>query len=186
MNANVLLLGTLLATTTGGPRPPTPVREPDMAVDKKKEASPDDVASGGGVTTDPDLVTKGFVILETTASYADARAAAAAAAETLAIRMDLRQLAPDRTIGLTFPEAACVDEFGSFPCYVPRGRWDDGVYLSVEHTGSYPGFDENRYIVVLASGAPHDRALRAALRRAQSAYPTAFIKTIPVYLGCLH
>jgi hypothetical protein len=143
-------------------------------------------SGAGGDGADPDLVSKAFVILKTTESYADARAVAAAAAETLAIRMDLRQLAPDRAIGLTFPEADCVAEFGEYPCYVPRGRWDDGVYLSVEHTGSYSGFDENRYIVVLASGAPHDRAVRAALRRAKSDYPAAFVRTIPVYLGCIH
>ena len=143
-------------------------------------------AVAGGDAAEPDVVPKAFVILKATPSYADARAAAAAAAETLAIRMDLRQLSPDRTLGLTFPEADCVDEFGEYPCYVPRGRWDDGVYLSVEHTSSYQGFDEGQYIVVLASGAPHDRSVRAALRRAKSAYPDAVIKTAPVYLGCIH
>jgi hypothetical protein len=149
-------------------------------------APSDPLASTGPRAPDPDVVPKAFVILKATPSYDDARAAAAAAAETLAIRMDLRGLIPDGTIGLTLPEADCADEFGEFPCYVPRGRWDDGVYLSVEHSSSFAGFDENQYLVVLASGAPHDHGVRAALRRAKSAYPTAYVKTVPVYLGCLH
>src|SRR5206468_10481681 len=70
---------------------------------------------------DPDVAPKSFVILKATPSYADARAVASAAADELAIRMDLRQLAPDRTMGLTFPEEDCRSEFGEYPCYVPRG-----------------------------------------------------------------
>ena len=135
---------------------------------------------------DPDVVRKSFVIIKATHDYAEARALAAAAAEKLAIRLDLRDLAPDREVGLTFPEDACKNEFGEYPWYVPRGRWDDGVYLSIEHSSSYEGFDEGLYMVVLASGAPRDRAIGAAVRRAKSAYPEVVVKTAPVYLGCIH
>jgi hypothetical protein len=133
-----------------------------------------------------DVVPKSFVILKATASYSDARAVAATAAEDLALRLDLRDLAPHATLGLTFSEDTCQSEFGEFPCYVPRGRFDDGVYISIEHSGSYEGMDDGQYLVVLASGAPHDRAVRSALRRAKSAFPAAVIKTTPVYLGCIH
>jgi hypothetical protein len=135
---------------------------------------------------DPDTVRKSFVILKATPSYAEARAVAASAAERLAIRLDLRELVPDREVGLTFSEEACKNEFGEFPCYVPRGRWDDGVYISVEHSSSYEGLEEGRYIVVLASGAPRDRSIGAALRRARELYPDVTVKTAPVYLGCIH
>lgn len=135
---------------------------------------------------DPDVVRKSFVIIKATSRYAEARALALAAAERLAIRLDLRDLAPDAEAGLTFPEEACRNEFGEFPCYVPRGRWDDGVYLSVEHSSSYEGFDEGQYIVVMASGAPRDRAIAAAVRRAKGLYPDVVVKTAPVYLGCIH
>jgi hypothetical protein len=143
-------------------------------------------APAPGGHDDPELVPKSFVILKATRSYGEARALAAEAASSLAIRMDLRQLTPDGTLGLTFPEDACESEFGEFPCYVPRGRWDDGVYISVEHSSSYHGLDEGLYLVVLASGAPHDRAVRAALRRAKPAYPDAHIRTVPVFIGCIH
>ena len=137
-------------------------------------------------TEPPDLVAKAFVILKSTPSYAEARAAATTAAEQLALRMNLRDLAPHPMTGLTFSEEACNAEFGEFPCYVPRGRWDDGVYISIEHSSSYEGFEEGRYIVVLASGAPHDRSVRAAFRRAKPSFPDAVVRTTPVYLGCLH
>ena len=135
---------------------------------------------------DPDVVRKSFVIIKATPSYAEARAAAVAAAERLAIRLDLRELVPDVSMGLTFSQDACASEFGEFPCYVPRGRWDDGVYLSVEHSSAYEGFEEGLYVVVLASGSPRDRTIGAAVRRAKGQYPDVSVKTAPVYLGCIH
>jgi hypothetical protein len=135
---------------------------------------------------DPDVVRKSFVIIKATPNYDEARALAAAAAERLAIRLDLRDLAPDAAAGLTFSRESCENEFGEYPCYVPRGRWDDGVYLSVEHSSSYEGFEEGLYIVVLASGSPRDRAIGAAVRRAKGQYPDVSVKTAPVYLGCIH
>jgi hypothetical protein len=135
---------------------------------------------------DPDTVRKSFVIIRATASYAEARAVAAAAAERLAIRLDLRDLVPDASVGLTFSRDACDSEFGEFPCYVPRGRWDDGVYLSVEHSSSYEGFEDGLYLVMLASGAPRDRAIGAAVRRAKGQYPDVAVRTAPVYIGCIH
>lgn len=133
-----------------------------------------------------EVVPKSFVIVKSTASYADARGVAFAAAEQLALRLDLRDLTPEATLGLTFSEDACQNEFGSFPCYVPRGRFDDGVYISIEHSSSYEGMGDGEYLVVLASGTPYDRLVRAALRRAKSAFPATVIRTIPVFLGCIH
>ena len=135
---------------------------------------------------DPDVVRKSFVIIRSTPSYAEARLLAAEAAERLAIRLDLRDLAPDGEVGLTFPKESCDAEFGEYPCYVARGRWDDGVYISIEHSSSYEGFDEGQYVVMLASGSPRDRAIGAAVRRAKGSYPDVIVKTAPVYLGCIH
>ena len=135
---------------------------------------------------DPDVVRKSFVIIKSTSNYDEARALAVAAAERLAIRLDLRDLAPDAAFGLTFSRESCENEFGEYPCYVPRGRWDDGVYISVEHSSSYEGFEEGLYVVILASGSPRDRVIGAAVRRAKSQYPDVSVKTAPVYLGCIH
>ena len=135
---------------------------------------------------DPDVVRKSFVILKATASYADAgrwrrrRPSGWRSGSTCATWRR------DRTMGLTFPEDDCRNEFGEFPCYVARGRWDDGVYLSVEHSSSYEGFEEGQYLVVLASGSPRDRGVGAALRRAKGSFPETIVKTAPVYVGCIH
>ena len=143
-------------------------------------------ANDNAIGEDDAMVTKAFVIVKATTSYDEARALAKAAATRLDVPIDLRALAPDDTIGLTFPKDQCRDEFGEFPCYVPRGRWDDGVYLSIEHSSAYLGWREGRYIVVLASGSPHDHDLLAALHRAKTVYPDATLKTTPIYLGCIH
>ena len=135
---------------------------------------------------DPDVVRKSFVILKATPSYADARSVAAAAAERLAIRLDLRDLEPNAAVGLTFSKESCDDEFGEYPCYVPRGRFDDGVYISIEHSSSYEGFEEGQYVVMLASGSPRSLTIYAAVRRAKSQFPDVFVKIAPVYLGCIH
>jgi hypothetical protein len=89
-------------------------------------------------------------------------------------------------MGLTFSQDACASEFGEFPCYVPRGRWDDGVYLSVEHSSAYEGFEEGLYVVVLASGSPRDRTIGAARAPREGSVPGRVVKTAPVYLGCIH
>ena len=135
---------------------------------------------------EPEVVRKSFVIIKSTPSYAEARALAATAAERLAIRLDLRELAPDGDVGLTFSKESCDSEFGEYPCYVARGRWDDGVYISIEHSSSYEGFEEGQYVVMLASGSPRDRSIAAAVRRAKGQYPEVLVKTAPVYLGCIH
>ena len=64
---------------------------------------------------DPDVVRKSFVIMKATPSYAEARALAAAAAERLAIRLDLRELAPDSAVGLTFPKEPATTSSASTP-----------------------------------------------------------------------
>jgi hypothetical protein len=72
------------------------------------------------------------------------------------------------------------------PCYWPRGRFDDGVYVSIEYSTGYKGFKDGLYIVILANGGAEDDNVKAALRHARNIYPDAHVKTTPVYLGCVH
>ena len=39
---------------------------------------------------------------------------------------------------------------------------------------------------MLASGSPRNRTIDAAERRAKGQFPDVFVKTAPVYLGCIH
>jgi hypothetical protein len=136
-----------------------------------------------------DVIPKSFVILKATADYRDAHKVAITAAQRLSVKLNLRDLSPYERGGhpeLTWSKESCLEEFGSFPCYVPRGRWNDGEYLSIETSDGYSGFRPGLYLVVLASGPPADPMLAAALRRARVVYPTVTFKTAPIYIGCIH
>lgn len=131
-------------------------------------------------------VEKSFVILKSTGRYEEALSFLKSAEARLNVKVDLRGLAPNATRGLTLPKSRCEEEWGEFPCYFPRGRWDDGVYLSIEHSSGYKGFTPGLHIVVLASGSRASDQLRAARDLARGVYPDAYLKTTPVYLGCMH
>ncbi|HEY4187919.1 MAG TPA: hypothetical protein VGP07_22780 [Polyangia bacterium] len=131
-------------------------------------------------------MTKSFVILKSTSSYRDARSFADVAARDLNVKLDLRGLARSSKLGLTFSRSQCIGDFGEFPCYAPRGRFDDGVYVSVEYSTGYKGFKKGLYIVVLANGSTGADEVRNALQKAKAKYADAYVKDTAVYLGCVH
>jgi hypothetical protein len=136
---------------------------------------------------DPDpWVAKSFVILGSTTSYADAKKLASAGARLLETKLDLRGLSPDKRTGLTFSRKVCEAEGELFPCYWPRGRWDDGVYISVEFSSGYKGFKPGLYIVIMANAGKDDDDIKGALKHARLHYSDAYAKTTAVYLGCVH
>ena len=121
---------------------------------------------------DPDVVRKSFVILKATPSYADARALAAAAAERLAIRLDLRDLVPDAHDGPDLLRRTPAPTSSASSRATSRAAAGTTASTSASSTPARTsGFDEGQYIVVLASGSPRDRAIGAALRRARGQYP---------------
>ncbi len=75
----------------------------------------------------PPIVEKAFVIVTSTFRYQEAAELAALTAQELDWNVDPRGLSEDRAIGLTFSRAECEESSWDFPCYVPRGRFDDGV-----------------------------------------------------------
>ena len=85
--------------------------------------------------------------------------------------------------GLTHSEETCV-EFGEYPCYIPRGRWDAGIYLSVEYSSAIQGFTPGLYVVIAATGTKEE--MQPVLTTVQKAAPDAYLKTSSVYMGCLH
>jgi hypothetical protein len=70
---------------------------------------------------------KAFVIVAETPDYREAVRLGAQAAQEFDWKVDLRGLSEDRAIGLTWTRAECQENSWDFPCYVPRGRFDDGV-----------------------------------------------------------
>lgn len=127
-----------------------------------------------------------FVIVKSTGSYDEARRIAVDAAKRLRVPMKLRDLAPVSKGGLSFPEAVCEKNGWDAPCYVARGRFDDGVYVSIEHTSGYPEFRPNLYIVVVASGRKGTALIKKTARDAKKVFPDAYMRVAQVYMGCIH
>jgi hypothetical protein len=125
------------------------------------------------------MVTKEFLIAKSTKSYDEAKKVAQKLSEELNISLNLRDLKPHETHYLTFSKKEC-ERYG-YPCYVPRGRYDDGEYLSIEHTDYYDGFTKGYYIVMVASGTKLGKSLKKVRTKVKDAY----IKKNKVYMGCM-
>ena len=91
-------------------------------------------------------VDKEFVIVKFTPSFKEATQSAAKAAAELGVGLKLRGLSPDLRTGLTFSKEECARIDFPYPCYVPRGRRDDGTYVSVEWSSEYELFARGKCI----------------------------------------
>ena len=134
-------------------------------------------------------VERSFLIAASEKDFAAAVAKGAQLAEATGILFDLRGVGYDRSQrdhngGLTLARAACEDNGWDYPCYVPRGRWDSGAYITVEYSSAFEGFTPGLYVVIAASG---DAATaKASLPAVRAAVPDAYVKTSKVYMGCMH
>ncbi len=133
---------------------------------------------------EPDpTVDKAFLLVAASPSWDEARSTASQAAQGLALELKM-EVEPLPDGGLTFSKKACEGNGWEHPCYVPRGRSDDGEYVSVEYSTQYEGFTPGLYIVVVASGELGK--VEQQLAAAKEMYPDAYIKKAPVYMGCMH
>jgi len=127
---------------------------------------------------------KRLVILQSTHDYPEARKTAEASAKALNIPLKLRDLSPNTKTGLTHTQEECEQGGFGWPCYVARGRSDDGAYVSVEHSNAYKGFSRGYFIVVAASAASQSEVISTTLAAAKEQWPSAYSKQTEVYLGC--
>jgi hypothetical protein len=130
-------------------------------------------------------ITKEFVIVQSVKNYPQALATAKAAAAKLKLQLDLRNLKPGKSTGLTLPKKEC-EEYYSYPCYIARGRYDDGNYVSIEYSTQYEGFKKGFYIVVISSWSQGEAELNITLKKAKAVYADAYKKKSRVYVGCIH
>jgi hypothetical protein len=131
-------------------------------------------------------VEKEFVILLSSKNYESALKTAREAAVKLKVKLDLRGLKKHKETGLTWGQKTCEDDWFSYPCYVARGRYDDGQYISIEYSSAYSGFREGYYIVVAAGGSPGDVLVKQTLAKTRKMYRDAYRKRSKVYIGCMH
>ncbi|MFH1468850.1 MAG: hypothetical protein ABIO70_30965 [Pseudomonadota bacterium] len=129
------------------------------------------------------LVEKAFLLVAAAKDWDTARSTASQAAQALALELKV-EVAPLPGGGLTFPAATCTASGFEHPCYVARGRYDDGAFVSVEWSSDYQGFTPGLYIVVAASGP--EAEVKPHLAAARELYPDAYIKKAKVWMGCIH
>lgn len=129
------------------------------------------------------FVKKSFVIVQSTKSYTEAKLTAEKAAKQLHQKLDLRELKPNKKSGLTFTDSVCENE-GGYPCYIARGRFDDGDYVSIEWANAINGFAKGYYVVIVAAGSKNET--RLVLKKAKQFFKDAYIKLADVYIGCMH
>ena len=129
------------------------------------------------------FVEKSFVIIQSTKNYNTAKQTAEKAAVQLNLKLDLRGLKPSKKTGLTFSKTICENEDG-YPCYIARGRYDDGAYVSIEWSDEFDKFAKGYYIVLIYSGNKQEAA--KILQKAKPVFKDAYYKQAKVYVGCMH
>ncbi len=129
-------------------------------------------------------IKKIFVIVQSTKNYAAAKLTAEKAAGQLHQKLDLRELKPHKKTGLTYADSVCENE-GGYPCYISRGRYDDGDYVSIEWSNAFEGFAKGFYIIVICSGSD-TKSTTAVLKNAKKYFKGTYAKKAEIYIGCMH
>jgi hypothetical protein len=131
-------------------------------------------------------VKKDFLILMSTKSYAAALAKAKQVSASQRIPLQLRGLSANKISGLSYSKQECDKEELDYPSYYARGRWDDGLYVSIEYSDAYTEFVKGYYIVVAASGSKEENEIKSAYNKIKQANKDAYFKSSKVYMGCMH
>ena len=122
-----------------------------------------------------------FLIAKSTKDYNEAKREAINLSKKLNITLNLRDLQFNKKSFLSFDRKICEDNLYDYPCYMPRGRYDDGEYISIEHTNSYKDFKDGYYMIVVASGIDLDNILKKVKKSVKDVY----IKSTNIYMGSI-
>lgn len=129
-------------------------------------------------------VKKSFLIILSSKNYTEAKKLAVEAASKLNLKLDLRALKPNKESGLSFNAKECEGNGWDYPCYVSRGRYDDGEFVTIDYSDAFDGFAKGYYIVSTASG--NAKLVKTALAKVKKLYKTAYTKQTEIYIGCMH
>lgn len=132
------------------------------------------------------LVPKWFVVVGMEKRYDRALEEARLTAKRLRMKVDLRGLHPNRETGLSITKADADSNGWEYPTDYPRGRWDDGNYVSIEWSSDFDNQPKGRYMIVVASGYTGEEWLKASLAGTRKVYPRATLVTSKVFMGCMH
>ena len=129
---------------------------------------------------------RSLVIVGTTQDYEEAQQIAWDASSYLDLLLDFRELEYDSALGLSWSREICEGSGWDYPCFVARGRFDNGVYISIEYSSAYEGFTPGYYLVVMASGDSGSPIVNEALAKAKEFVSDAYLRKTKVYMGCMH
>lgn len=132
------------------------------------------------------FVKKGFLIVASCVTLKEAKAIAETAALKTGIPFHDEKLEQTERGNVSFPASDCEADGFEYPCYVARGRYDDGEYISIEYSDAYEGFKTGYFIVIAASYAEKHKDLKTTQHKVRKFYPSAYIKNSKVYIGCMH
>ena len=107
-------------------------------------------------------------------------ATALKAAKTLKLKLNLRNLKPHKTAGLTDAKKECEDNGWDYPCYVSRGRYDNGEYVSIEWSNAFENFTKGYYTVIVYGG--NKKEANVALKKVKKLFTDAYAKEDEVSL----
>lgn len=126
-----------------------------------------------------------FMIILSSKDFEKSMEYAVEAAEKLQLELRIDDL--EEVDGhLSYSPTICDESGFDHPCYVARGRYDDGDYVSVEQSDAYDGFTRGYFIVVVSSGPKSDPDRRDLLVDVKAHYESAYVKSTQVYMGCMH
>lgn len=126
---------------------------------------------------------KEFLIIYSTKNYNEALRVCKESDKKLKYGINLRELQYNKKTGLSFSKETLEKNGVEFPWYFPRGRYDDGKYLSIEYSNGYSEFAKGYYIVIAESG--EKGSMKITLEETKKYYKTAYLKRAKIYMGCL-
>jgi hypothetical protein len=141
---------------------------------------------GLNVAQDPQFTGKYFHILLSTKDFKAAQQLAQTASKKTGLSYRGTDLQPNAITGVTHHQDSCKKWGEEYPCYFPRGRYDDGAYISVEYSNGFEGFMEGYYIVIAVSGSKEDPEFTNAVKKVKAYFPKSYVKKTRVFIGCMH
>lgn len=114
------------------------------------------------------IFSKSYLIVSASKNYQEALKKAKEAQQKLGIKLNLDNYEYFKTTGLLNDKYTYTRDF-----YYPRGKNDDGDYVSIEYSSFYEDFTSGFFIVVVSSGK--EETLRKKLTEVKKLYKDAYI-----------
>jgi hypothetical protein len=154
-----------------------------LAIGTSLASAADPLGVDADTTVEDRIVTKYVLVVGTFRSFADAVTDARALGRK--VGLEYRAKATQLENGTpTFSRTECEANGWDYPCYVARGRYDDGTYLSVEPSSAYDEMRPGYFVAVAASGTLKE-VLQAQRRLGRRDVPS-FVRSVTVWTGCIH